>query len=136
MQRNLLFAVVTTVALVTSGACSSEPVAPRSAMLPAATRDVAASARFGNAAASVNAAFVADGFECGLGPAGSTTDSHLAATSAGTVSLTCRTVATPGPTPPLIVKGALCGIGPFTTTDMIFIWSPSGQASLVCQFRI
>ena len=135
MPRSLHYTVGSVAVAVLLAACSTEPLAPRALALPQSSRDVAATSAGFGAAASSNAALVVDGFLCNMGPAGATNDSHLVVTSGGTAVVTCHKTATPAPDATVIVKGALCATGPLTTTDMIFVWNPSGDASLMCRFK-
>jgi hypothetical protein len=80
-------------------------------------------------------ATVDEGFECGLGPAGSTTDSRVVFTSSGNVTLVCHANTGEGPKPAFIVKNELCDVFAGVTDEMHFVWAPSGRATLVCHLK-
>lgn len=76
-----------------------------------------------------------EGVECGLGPAGVTTDSRVVVTSSGNVTLVCHANTGEGPKPAFIVKNELCNVFVGVTDDMHFVWAPSGRATLVCHLK-
>ena len=85
-----------------------------------------------------NGASVLSGFPCGIGPGGSTTQSHEVLTPSGQENEQCH-----GDTGPVtngggatVVKGAPCTLGPaqpgVTTTQMQASVTPSGHVNLNC----
>jgi len=78
---------------------------------------------------------VEEGVECGLGPAGSTTDSRVVFSSSGNVTLVCHANTGVGPKPAFIVKNELCNVFAGLTDDMHFVWAPSGRATLICHLK-
>jgi hypothetical protein len=119
-----------TLALVACSSDSSTPT-PFEATVPALR--IARQSGFGTSPGiSLARATVEEGFECGLGPAGSTTDSRVVFTSSGNVTLVCRANTGEGPKPAFIVKNELCEVFAGVTDDMHFVWAPSGRATLVC----
>ena len=85
-----------------------------------------------------NGASVLSGFPCGIGPGGSTTQSHEVLTPSGQENEQCH-----GDTGPVtngggatVVKGAPCTSGPaqpgVTTTQMQASVTPSGHVNLNC----
>jgi hypothetical protein len=133
MQRRIVGFAACAAAVIVCVACSTEPVSPRLQVVDPA-RDVS-SAQFGATSVSSRAASHDEGFLCGMGPAGLTRDSRVVVTSAGTGLLTCRTIFSPGPATPMFIRNTECGVGDLTTTDVLFVWAPSGEASLTCRFK-
>lgn len=78
----------------------------------------------------------ADGFPCGLGPAGLTEDSHAVLSSSGNETLTCRGYAENPSGETQNLKDVPCGMW-FTgsATDSHFIWTASGEATLKCSTK-
>jgi hypothetical protein len=84
---------------------------------------------------SLARATLEEGFECGMGPVGTTTDSRVVSTSSGNETLVCHAKTGGGPRPALIVKDELCGLPGGDTDHMHFAWAPSGRATLVCHLK-
>ena len=97
-------------------------------VLPAAASTDAPLGRSGRGA------FVNEGFVCGLGFAGVTTDSHEVQTPSGNANLVCRGHI--GPQPEAFKLDHLfCFTGYGPTTDAQIVVSRSGNVTLTCHFR-
>lgn len=96
---------------------------------------------YGAADVSATSAGHLEGFGCGMGPAGFTTDSRVTISESGNATLVCKTETATGPDRALQIKDVGCGVPldrpPFfvVTTNTHLIWSPSGQATLVCNYK-
>ena len=133
MHRLIMGTFSLTLALV---ACSSDTTIPTPFEAPATAVRPARQPAFGTARGITLArATIEDGVECGLGPAGVTTDSRVVFTSSGNVTLVCHANTGEGPKPAFIVKNELCNVFAGVTDDMHFVWAPSGRATLVCHLK-
>ncbi len=132
--------VIPALAVFALAACAEMPTqpAPTADLLAMSMHDGATPL---GAVKLLDNAFVAEGFLCGLGPAGLTTDSHVVNTPNGkNVKLVCHNWA-PNPFGQTMkftsadFGGAQCGIpGPLggATTNFRLLWAAGGDATLTC----
>jgi hypothetical protein len=82
-----------------------------------------------------------EGFGCGLGPAGFTTNSRSTISNSGNATLFCKGDTGTRPQPALVLDvDNACGIPLdrppfFAIGDAHLVWTPSGQATLVCHAK-
>jgi hypothetical protein len=108
----------------------------------AANLDPSSGLQWGATSSGMHSADVESGFVCGLGPHGSTTDSHATRSASGNETVTCHAQSPlPPPTSAMIETGFPCelhfGDGDPTTRDFSTnsraVVTPSGNVTLVCK---
>jgi hypothetical protein len=115
-------------------ACGSEST-PTAVENPVILRDARQPAFGVSSGIRLLRATTIEGFECAMGPAGITFDSRITISNSGNATLVCRVRTVEGPKPALLVKDELCGILDAVTSEMHFVWAPSGRATLVCRLK-